>query len=124
MSAREVAAADVGGPITGRTGRLTLAGVTTIDLSEWGDGWITLLPGADMRILLAPTKAEADLVDDALTVLDGDGVPTFAATTGVLVTAGSRVDFRIPFRLGTRGEAFLGMSGAGDVDFWLSSNIT
>lgn len=122
MSSLEQKSADVGGPITSRAFRVVTP--DTFDLTPYKGAWITLLPSADMTILLAATHAEADAVAVTQNTVGALGEITEDPTTGITLTAGSRMDFRLPTRLGKRGECFLGVLGAGELQFWISSNIT
>ena len=118
----ETKSADVSGPISGKSFRVATPDV--FDLAPYAGAWITLLPSADMTILLANTHAAAALVAVTQNAVGALGEITESRVTGITILGGVRFDFRIPTRLGTRGEVFMGTLGAGELQFWVSSNIT
>jgi hypothetical protein len=120
MSNVEQKSADVAGPISPRAFRVVTPDV--FDLTPYEGQWVTLLPSADMTILLASTHAAAALVAVTQNTVGALGELTESAVTGITITGGSRLDFRLPKRLGTRGEVFLGTLGAGELQFWISNN--
>lgn len=122
MSSLEQKSADVGGPITPRAFRVVTPDV--FDLTPYKGAWLTLLPSVDTTILLAKTHAEAALVAVTQNTVGALGEITENPVTGITIPAGVRFDFRLPTRLGSRGEVFLGTLGAGELQFWVSSNIT
>ena len=117
----EAKSADVSAPISPRAFRVVTPDV--FDLTPYKSAWVTLLPSVDMTILLADTHAAAAAVAVTQNTVGALGEITESAVTGITIAADQRFDFRIPNRLGTRGEAFLGVLGAGELQFWVSSNI-
>lgn len=113
--------ADVSGPISGKSFRVVTPDV--FDLEPYKGAWITLLPSVDMTIMLASTHAIADTVAVTQNTVGATGVITESTVTGITIAANVRVDFRIPTRLGKRGEVFMGVLGAGELQFWVSSNV-
>lgn len=120
MSDKEVKSLDVSGPVSGRSFRVVTPDV--FDLSPFSGLWITLLPSVDTTIMLASTHAAAALVATTQNTVGALGEITVNLVTGITIAGGVRFDFRIPSRLGTRGEAFLGTLGAGELQFWISNN--
>lgn len=120
MSDKEVKSLDVSGPVSGRSFRVVTPDV--FDLTPHSGLWITLLPSVDMTIMLASTHAAAALVATTQNAVGALGEITENLVTGITIPAGVRFDFRIPSRLGKRGEAFLGVLGAGELQFWISNN--
>lgn len=111
---------DVAGPITGKVVRMASPDVILLPKGRW----VTLIPSADMTILLAPTLAEAAAVSVAQVVPAADGTFTADVTSGITIVGGQRFDFRVPNRLGKRGECFMGTLGAGELQMWFSDNLT
>ena len=118
----ETKSADVSGPLSGKAFRVVTPDV--FDLSPYVGAWVTLLPSVDMTIMLANTHAAAALVAVTQNTVGALGEITESLVTGITIPADVRFDFRIPTRLGKRGEAFMGTLGAGELQFWISSNIT
>ena len=121
MSSLETKSADVSGPISGKSFRVATPDV--LDLAPYKGAWITLLPSVDMTILMASTHAAAAAVATTQNTVGALGEITENLVTGITIAGGVRFDFRLPTRLGTRGEVFLGTLGAGELQFWISSNI-
>lgn len=122
MSSLEQKAADVSGPLSGKSFRVATPDV--LDLTPYNGAWITLFPSVDMTILLASTHAAAALVAVTQNAVGALGEITESLVTGITIPGSTRFDFRLPTRLGTRSEVFLGTLGAGELQFWISSNIT
>ena len=117
----ETKSADVSAPISGKAFRVVTP--DSLDLTPYKGAWLTLLPDADMTILLASTHAAAELVAVTQNTVGALGEITESLVTGITIPANVRFDFRIPTRLGTRGECFMGVLGAGELQFWISNCI-